>query len=259
MQSRLANSTAALLLLSILSTACLPQIRQLLPQPTPTEGTPIPVPVLVDLSELFPSTPTFYATPYSFSIRTEVIATLDIPTGEVIASDLFYGDAMGPLARQVPPGDYPVSLSLMNNEGQPWESVAAARIQFSSDQPTSWELALLAGQDPTTLESGQLFGYAVEPGTGSYSSPAAAAALAARLEADQAYIYEIIRAGEVHRNTGSWASIVPDLSTKVNIVFFASGYGDGAYASYWGLNLTGDPVCLITDFSLVHIENMPQQ
>ena len=36
-----------------------------------------------------------------------------------------------------------------------------------------------------------------------------------------------------------------------NVVMFASGYGDGAYASYWGLDSKGNVANITTDFGLV--------
>jgi len=249
MRLRLARSAGPFLLASLFLTTCLPHFRRP-PQVTPTQGTPLPVRTLRDLSDLFPSNPTSYTAPYPFSIRSEGIATLNVPSGEVIVSDLFFGTLTGPLTRRVQPGDYPVSLSLISEEGQPWESVGAAKLQFSSNPPVSWELALLPGQDPNILMPGEFFYYPVDSGTASFSSPMASDALSARLDADPGYLDEM---------TGSWGSIVPDPSSSLNVVFFSSGYGDGRYASYWGLDVVGDPVCLVTDFRLVDIEHLPRQ
>jgi len=246
-----------LLLVALLLSECIAPLPVQQPQPTPVQATPMPVPVLADLSDLFPSSVTSYTTPYPFTIRTEVIATLNVPTGEIIASDLFFGTLTQPLVRRVPPGQYPVSLSLMRENTQAWESVAAAKIQFLSAQPVSWELALIPGQDLSSLKPGEIFGYAGDSGTGSFASPASAQALTSKLDQDQDYTDEINKASEVHSTTGSWASLIPDPTTGHNIVFFASGYGDVFHASYWGLDQRGQAVCLITDFTLVEIKKLP--
>jgi hypothetical protein len=42
--------------------------------------------------------------------------------------------------------------------------------------------------------------------------------------------------------------------TTPAIAMFQSGWGDGFYASYWGLDARGEPVCLVTDFSVLTVQ-----
>ena len=44
-------------------------------------------------------------------------------------------------------------------------------------------------------------------------------------------------------HTWGWAVYRPDPATKANCVAFMSGYGDGIYSSYWGLDASGTPLC----------------
>ncbi len=226
-------------------------------QPTPIPETPLPAPTLATLTDLFPATSKSATTPYPFTIRTTTIAQLTVPDGRIIAADAFLSSLATPFIRRVPPGQYPVSLSLMRERGQPWESVAAARIDFQPTQPVVWERALSPGQDPGRLKPGEFFGYAVDSGTGSFASPGSAEALSLRLDRDSTYMDTIIKATEVHSSTGSWASLIPDSTIGQTIVVFAAGYGDGVYASYWGLDQHGKPVCLITDFMVIAITHVP--
>lgn len=48
-----------------------------------------------------------------------------------------------------------------------------------------------------------------------------------------------------------FASAVLDAATGANIICFSSGWGDGCYASWFGLNREGVPACLVTDFGLL--------
>src|SRR5262245_58885945 len=145
-----------LLLVALFLSGCSAPLSAQQPQPTPVQATPMPIPVLAGLGDLFPSTLTSYTMPYPFTIRTEAIAILNVPSGDIIASYLFFGTLTHPLVRRVPPGRYPVSLSLIRENSQAWESVAAAKIEFVSTQPVSWELALIPGQDLSSLKPGEI-------------------------------------------------------------------------------------------------------
>jgi hypothetical protein len=48
--------------------------------------------------------------------------------------------------------------------------------------------------------------------------------------------------------TWSWTNLIVDEATGANVIAFSSGYGDGSYPSYWGHDLTGQRVALVTDF-----------
>jgi uncharacterized protein DUF4241 len=51
---------------------------------------------------------------------------------------------------------------------------------------------------------------------------------------------------------GGCASVVLDPPSGLNVVMFKAGLGDGAYASYWGLDAGGEPACLVTDFGVLY-------
>jgi Protein of unknown function (DUF4241) len=48
--------------------------------------------------------------------------------------------------------------------------------------------------------------------------------------------------------TWSWTNLILDEATGANVIAFSSGYGDGSYPSYWGHDLAGQRVALVTDF-----------
>lgn len=51
-----------------------------------------------------------------------------------------------------------------------------------------------------------------------------------------------------------WSNVLLDQQTGANMIAFESGWGDGRYASYWGLDHDGSPVCLLTDFEVVNMD-----
>ena len=48
-----------------------------------------------------------------------------------------------------------------------------------------------------------------------------------------------------------FVNVVVDPATGANVVGFPSGFGDGGYPSWFGLDAAGAPVVLITDFGIV--------
>ncbi|MFL9839310.1 DUF4241 domain-containing protein, partial [Flavobacterium sp. ST-75] len=52
------------------------------------------------------------------------------------------------------------------------------------------------------------------------------------------------------RELGDWNDHHPDKDSDNNAIMFASGWGDGYYPAYWGLDADGDAVELVVDFLL---------
>jgi hypothetical protein len=190
----------------------------------------------------------------TFRCVTRQIATLVLPDGRIVAGDPLVDLSPTPFARVAPGGEHPVLIALARLDSVEGvdERIACAMVRFSDAAPRSWVMATQETQDPTTLKQGEIFGYGVDSGMGCFASVEAATALRRRMEVDEAYADHVIEeAGKVYVHTRDWASVVPDPASRFNVVIFSSGLGDGFYASYWGCDDAGSPVCLITDFGLV--------
>jgi hypothetical protein len=113
-------------------------------------------------------------------------------------------------------------------------------------------MATADGQDLTTLAEREFFGYSVDSGTGSFMDRDVADRLVAMSASEAAAFSErVVDEFLSHAvNTWHWANVRVDTSTGANLVGFASGWGDGRYASYWGYDAHDDVVCLMTDFGL---------
>ncbi|WP_277949839.1 DUF4241 domain-containing protein [Priestia endophytica] len=48
-----------------------------------------------------------------------------------------------------------------------------------------------------------------------------------------------------------WGNLILDEEHNLNALVFSSGYGDGFYASYWGIDEKGHVVSLVTDFNIL--------
>ncbi|MBZ0234730.1 MAG: DUF4241 domain-containing protein [Deltaproteobacteria bacterium] len=186
------------------------------------------------------------------SLALHTIGHLETPSGTIVTCDPFIVD--GPaLARTVEPGSYPVSLAVATFDGEQHKGdqrVAAATVHFRPGVPARWEVATF---DATPTRKGGEPGYPVDAGTGCFMDARAQEAIKAEptiwpTPSQKALEQQLLTDHYTH--TWSWAVYRPDPASRANCVAFMSGYGDGTYSSYWGLDETGAPVCLTTDFEV---------
>jgi hypothetical protein len=181
----------------------------------------------------------------SITVTTSVFSTgeLNIRTGKMIAVDPLSSVSAAPFTQAVPNGNFPVELCVItfpiDGSQQGDERVALARTVFSTKPITQWRLAVRPKEDVKLLRKGQVYGYLVDSGIGCFAD---AAISKAKPDLGGA-LRSALKATE--KNTWSWANCA---AGDVNVVAFSSGYGDGRYGSYFGLDSAGDPVCLVTDF-----------
>jgi hypothetical protein len=173
---------------------------------------------------------------------------LTLSTGRIVASDglVLYGAQ--PFTRSVSPGRYPLVLAVVQVNDDD-ERVGLAIIRFSSNRIARWEMATRKGQDPATLKADEFFGYPVDSGTGSFVDasvlPLIEEALDAGVDFGGRLIHEMHPPEKARRH---WLHVQ---SSNGSLAIFSSGYGDGRYASYFGLDEAGNPAALVTDFGIV--------
>lgn len=182
---------------------------------------------------------------------TQDLGTFSLPSGQLVACDPFGCDGALPFARPVPRGEFPLTLSLADFGNQ--RRIAFARLAFSAQPVVRWELALLQGQDPSTLQPAEFFGYPVDAGTGSFMDLEAWRTFDARMERDAGYADELIDGMEKAGSPG-WLLLAPGSGS---VAMFASGWGDGAYATYWGYDAAGKLAAALTDFYIVDWNPQP--
>jgi hypothetical protein len=176
-------------------------------------------------------------------LERRAIGELRLPSGRIVACDAVVEPEYPPFARTVAPGAYAVHLAIAHFDGGD-QRIAAAWLHFAAGVPARWEPAELAGR------AGKRAEYGVDSGTGAFLSAEAVPAVARRLDAGFAEAAaEAMQTN--YADTRDWAVLpVPD-TDGLDIALFSSGMGDGSYASYWGLDERGEPVCLLTDFGLL--------
>lgn len=178
---------------------------------------------------------------------------LQVTSGRVVACDPLVSPEMPPFAKAVPTGSFPVTLSVASFEDGD-RRVAAALLRFSEREAVRWELALHPDEDVSDLEEGEVFGYGVDSGTGCFMDEEAARLVVEELDAEEFSDALIAEMDKTYENTWSWANLELENGKGANLVAFSTGVGDGMYASYFGLDESGEVVCLVTDFSLFEYE-----
>lgn len=199
------------------------------------------------------------------------IGDVNLPTGRIIAADPFFTEEQQPFARTVEPDKYPVYIYVTEMD-QAHHRIAYAKIKFRPEEATRHILAVT--EDLTTEELNELgeeefFGFAVESGLACFLDAETNEPLINRMDEvqekdEEANYYDEVLAEEFReysgknqfsRELGDWNDHHPDKDSDNNVIMFASGWGDGYYPAYWGLNDNGDTIELVLDFLLDDFED----
>ncbi len=187
-------------------------------------------------------------------LETFEAGTLYFPTGELVACDPLITSDMQPFTRRLKSGEYPV---LIHKERES-NCVAYLELVCSERSVSSWELALTKGQDLGALVSGEIYGFPVESGMAALMDSETQDELASlertlfeRKGEDFMGLYEEFFHNHFFDANGAidqFALLTPSEQKKGQIFAFEAGYGEGFYASYFGLDSDGEIIKLVTEF-----------
>lgn len=166
------------------------------------------------------------------AVQVSEIGTLVTTSGVLTVLD--FGDdddSAHPLERTVEPGSYPVDRVVAAGRN------AAVRVRFSEDVPVSWHPASIPG-------SGHVIG--VDAGSACLMDFVAYAAMSRRAKAAA-----FQRFSSAERPA---AVEVPLGGADVGIAV-DSGYGDGSYPVYWGVDAEGRVAQLVADFMVLAVQD----
>jgi hypothetical protein len=173
-------------------------------------------------------------------IERRPIGELVLTSGQPVLCDPAFVE-LNPFARSVRPGRYPVTVCIVHytdNCKQTDQRIASTTLHLTPQMPSAWETATDCSVDSAIA--------------------CFMDADAARILADQSLVQgdsfaeslaEAMDANYTH--TRSWGEAIVDPITGLNVIAFSSGWGDGAYTSYWGLDSAGQAVWLLTDFRVL--------
>ncbi|MGX7688263.1 DUF4241 domain-containing protein [Flectobacillus sp. BAB-3569] len=188
---------------------------------------------------------------------------LKLTSGQIISADPVFRELGLPQSWTVKPDEYPVYLYIGIDDGYEGYSgrVAYAELNFKDEIPVSWELSLISetllADDFEKKMNGM---FPVENGLGCFAD----------YETWKLYNQEIAdfdtknKEGNFYRDVleshfkenanipassrgEDWINYTPS-NANANIIMFGSGWGDGLYSRYVGLDKNGQPIKLIIDF-----------
>ncbi|MGC1209910.1 MAG: DUF4241 domain-containing protein [Micromonospora sp.] len=170
-----------------------------------------------------------------FRLSVHTAGQLHLPSGRLIADDPSSLDlGARPFSVTVPPGTYPVSVSLATFVDDPGHSrVTAARLDVGDRQAVRWELALRDGQELLDLGYQEFFGFGVDAG------------MACFVDADSSD-----RMKDVWRTLGGLVEPRYRTIASGDMVAWSSGWGDGTYPTWIGYDTTGAVTCFVADMLL---------
>ena len=168
-------------------------------------------------------------------VEPRAAGNVQLPTGRIVVGDPRNG-AHAALVRRVPPGRSPATISVACM-GTDEHRVAAAMLRFRAGAISSWEPALPEGRDPDAPTPDDYFGFGIGSG------------LACFADASVPLPHDVRPQGSspALAYPGCAATELPIGNTTIS-VFSAN---DGTYASFWGLDATGQPMVLVTDFRVI--------
>lgn len=181
-------------------------------------------------------------------LSSRTIADLAIPSYRLVACDPFECTLATPFAYRVTPGRYPVVLAFADFGRTADQRIAAAMLRLSDTEPVRWEPAFVEdGGEASTSTFG------VDSGLCALLSDEAVGVLADRLSSDGDYMERAIedQRGPLYTGGPEWFDIELDPSTGLNMVICTSGWGDGLYSGYWGIDDDGNLVCLVIDLCVL--------
>ncbi|POX57857.1 hypothetical protein C3492_41315 [Streptomyces sp. Ru62] len=159
---------------------------------------------------------------------------LRITSGQLAVSDP--GWIREPRTVAVPPGEFPVTLSLLRTTHG--VNVAAARVTFLDIPPREWEMALRPDEDLGLLGEGEFYGVGVDTGTVAF------------MDATRTVIEDELDENLFIPLDSRFTVELPGTEPEPNLIAFRAGQGDGSYPVWIGRTDDGQVGCVVVDFQL---------
>ncbi|MCL2321135.1 MAG: DUF4241 domain-containing protein [Oscillospiraceae bacterium] len=179
------------------------------------------------------------------------IGDISLPTGEIVACDVIYNlgikdNMIKPFINKVDQGSYPVFISAIKN-GSNKGKYAALKIEINKEIPVSFEVCIKHQDVLKDLKPGEKYGFNVESGLVCICDTQVEALFEKQIDEFRSIIIDFIS------DKSRWTMWnLPE--TEFIIPMVSSGFGNGYYTAYWGLDKNDDVCSLILQFLQINEE-----
>ncbi|HZT66582.1 MAG TPA: DUF4241 domain-containing protein [Acidimicrobiales bacterium] len=175
---------------------------------------------------------------------------MELPDGQLVACDPYVAEAhVPPFTTVLAPGEYEAVIARSHVGPDHERNAAAILLRSDNARIIGWEMAVTAGQDLTTLGTGEFFGYGVDAGVGMLGSPEGQAAATAQFAADAGMLDDDLSRALL--DAPLEAVVARPTPGSPRITIFRSGWGDGSYPTWLGRGENGQVVVVVNDLLLV--------
>lgn len=193
------------------------------------------------------------------------IGICSVPSGKILVRDplCYLNDRNAqPYLRKVSAGNYQTELCVIKPMDGDCARYAAARICFTNHLAVHFEEALVGNEDLDSLENFEYFGFSVDAGLGCICDEILHQKFCDFVELWHKqnpdgnlyddYFEALFKASykahpKYQRSDGDWINWrIPE--TDYFLPIFQSGFGDGFYPVYWGLDSSGKVCQIIVQF-----------
>src|SRR3954453_7601040 len=179
-----------------------------------------------------------------------LLGRLSFDDGRLVVADPYLmGEDAVPVVQELVALPYDV-VAATATVGPDHPRIAAALLVRGDDPVVSWQMAHWPDQDLASLGPQEFFGYGVDAGTGCFASPAGAEAAGRVLMADAGMLADPVSAALFSGSPGAGAAVVAPAAGAVPLAVCPSGWGDGSYPTWLGLNDRDEVAVAMTDFLL---------
>jgi hypothetical protein len=181
------------------------------------------------------------------------VGDLVLPSGRIMVGDPVLSDGMLTFDYRLRPGRYPVHLVTARPRylGQDWTRDAWETLALTNEPVIRWEPAIPVGHTKAELKPGYVFEWGTDGGEGGMASPEAMKLMDQSIVGDMTLYDEIGERQEA--NDWLFAMTTVEPRSGANVFACASGFGDGGYPVFLGLDARGRPAMLLSDFGVLQM------
>lgn len=175
---------------------------------------------------------------YTSQLSNSLLGHIQIPTGKIVVQDPISQEALA-FSHKFPKGTFPIEIGHVD-QGY-GARTGFVRIRFSNSKIVKWEFARLPGQKALPIDGEMFYCFSVDAGTAFIADSSAHKALS-------------------NKGDLAWTKLLlgiddgPKLHEvdEFNLASFDTGYGDGCYATYIGLDKDENICQLLCDFGMLY-------